>query len=303
MMDFSRKELIFNFLKKITNSSYRNSREWYFYWYKKILPEMDKDLSLNNSTSQLKIDVIFTCLPKDVDTISVGIKMLKNINHPINKIYLIGPQDQILVDFCSKNHVEFINEESLLGYGKDKIKYTYKGFDRSGWLFQQLLKWAIAEKCEMDHYLILDSDTFFIRNKIFELQGKQILDFSDEFHLPYYKTYKDLTGLEHKSPVSFVAHYMLIDKVKLAELKKLIEKNIKMSWHQAIISLIDNNQNSYFSEFETYANFVLTKYPKSFKIEYWFNSSLSKTTTKYEKAIKDKIEDRIKSLSFHTYHN
>lgn len=264
---------------------------------------MGKDLSLNNSRSSKKIDVIFTCLPKDIDTISFGIKMLNNINHPINKIFLIGPQDTSLESFCENNNIVFIEENSLLGYGKDELSYTHNNKDRSGWLFQQLLKWAIADKCEMDNYLILDSDTFFIKNKIFEKEGKQILDFSDEYHLPYYKTYEKLTGLKHVQPVSFVSHYMLIERAKLQKLKELIASEHNMNWDKAIISLIDNNQNSYFSEFETYANFVLTKYPKDFIIEYWFNQSFSKTNTEYHEVINEKADDRIKSLSFHTYNN
>ena len=149
----------------------------------------------------------------------------------------------------------------------------------------------------------MDADTFFIRDRVFEFKGKTVLDFSDEFCDPYYKTYEQLMGIKHEHKVSFICHYMLLEKKKLSALKKHIEKHNNLAWDQAIISLIDEEQNSYFSEFETYANYVLTKYPQEFKIEYWFNTSLSKTTSDYAEMLQEYQAKRTKSLSFHTYNN
>lgn len=300
--NFSRKEYLINSLKAFFSKKYRLSRDFFFYYYKKILPELGRDVNLIGHKSDLEIDLVLTVLPKDIDTLTFGFdKIQNNINHSINKVYIVSPKDDLIIDFCERNNAEFINEKEVLGFGKETFNYVHKGVDRSGWLFQQLLKWGVADLVEKDNYLILDADTFFIRNKTFEYKGKTILDFSDEYCSPYYITYEKLLGLKHEYKVSFVTHYMLLNKSWLQSLKKDIEKHTGNKWDQAIISEIDESQNSCFSEYETYANYVLTKFPDQIKIEYWFNKSLNKKEVNFADEVKKFCKENVKSLSFHTY--
>ena len=182
-----------------------------------------------------------------------------------------------------------------------QINYKPQGKDRSGWLFQQLLKLTADIVCTQEQYLVIDADTVFIRPVVFEKNSKTILYFSDEHHLPYFKAYKKMIGLSPLSPFSFVAHHMLIDRKKTAELKKRLEKKSKQLWYQSIINQINTNETSGFSEFETYGNFLLRFYPKKIYLNYWFNLSLPREDLVNINNLEKQYSPKYISISFHAH--
>ena len=118
--------------------------------------------------------------------------------------------------------------------------------------------------------------------------------------LLYHKTYEKLTGLKHRYEVSFVSHYMFFETSILKEMKKHIEKHTNLTFKNSIISLIPTKENSYFSEYETYANYSLQKQPKTHKLRYWFNISINKRKDTIETLI-ERYKKNYKSISFHSY--
>lgn len=310
------------FIPYLSNSEFKNSRDFYNLWYKEFKKKFNLNANFyNNIYSDLPIDILIPAIDKDLDVLPFVIKSARiNIKHPVDKIFIISPASSKIKDFCSKNKCVFIDEASVLGYDKSAINYNYiqknqsstvndqlstingqLTIDRSGWLFQQLIKLNADAISDKSHFLILDADTIFIRPKKFEHKGKILLDFSDEFHEPYFKTYEKLTGLKHTYPVSFVSHYMLFEKTKQIELRKHLEKFNNKRWDLAIIDNIDNNEQSFFSEYETYSNFVLSNSRKHYMLNYWFNKSMKKEDLlRIEDLILLYQEDFI-SLSFHSY--
>ncbi|MBP7496984.1 MAG: hypothetical protein KA792_04900 [Bacteroidales bacterium] len=292
-------------LLKLFLSGSKKDRSYYYYRYK----ESALSLKLNPNfrkiiISKLPLDIIIPAIDKDIETLPYVIDAAKkNIKHPIDKIFIVAPETIKLKELSCKLNCIFINEKSVLGYNKSIINYNFNGSDRSGWLFQQLLKLYSDNISNKSHFLILDADTIFIHNKKFEHNNKIILDFSDEFHNPYYATFEKLTGLHHKFPISFVSHYMLFEAKKLKELRLLIEKHNNCSWDKAIIATADNNQLSCFSEYETYANFVLQKYKREFMISYWFNKNLPVNELINISHLINLYSEKFLSLSFHSYNS
>lgn len=270
-----------------------NGRSRYLWKLKMLNPILGMDINLKeNIASQIPIDICIPLSKKDLKKAEpVIVAARKHIKHPINKIYIIGDKAPEILDFCKKMDVSFIDELTVLGYGKTKIDYVVNGIDRSGWLFQQLLKLNSDRFVEMENYLILDADTEFVRPRIFLHKGKSILDQSEERHEPYHQTYYKLMGKQSISKLSFVTHYMIFNKLKVNELKRDIENIHQQSWDAAILQLSDYSSPSGFSEYELYGNYLLQTSPSGIKREYWFNSE----TTVY------KGNTFTKSISSHVY--
>ena len=221
------------------------------------------------------MDIVIPAATKDFGVLETVVENLKlNIKHPINKIFIVSKDNPDIKTFCTRYNLNFIEESSILGYSPDKIKYTCNGEDRSGWLYQQLIKLKGDAISDLDFFLVLDSDTIFVKPVIFIDTDKRILDFSDEYHVPYYEVYSRLLKTKHLSRVSYVTHYMLFERKKLQELRREIEIcNGNQKWDDVILQNVNYSQCSGFSEYETYANFVLSKYPEEYIISYWFNKS------------------------------
>lgn len=304
-VNFSVKLFAKDLWKYLFEKGYKDSREWYYKWNKEYKPQLRLDHNLKDTvlTSNIPIDILITCLPKDIDVLPLTLRSIKeNIKHPIGSIYIVSPKGNEIEIFCRTNNCKFIDEMKVLGFDKTRINYKVNGLDRSGWLLQQLLKLSGDTICDNEHFLVIDADTLFIKPRTFKVNTKTIIDFSDEYHLPYFRTYEKLLNLKHVIPVSFICHYMLFEKNKLRSLKQLIEQTQQSSWHEAILNAIEHSEASSFSEFETYANFVLEKYKGQHIIEYWFNKSLSKTDNTIENDITT-YSKNYKTISYHTYNN
>ena len=85
-----------------------------------------------------------------------------------------------------------------------------------------------------------------------------------------------------------------MERKKLQELRQEIEFcNDNCKWDDVILQNVDYSQCSGFSEYETYANFVLSKYPGKYFISYWFNKS--------DVSFSNSYPDFYKTVSVHSY--
>lgn len=253
--------------------------------------------------SLLPIDVIITVHPKDFDKLEnciIGVK--KNILHDINKLFLIGPNDKKLIKIAKKFSCNFINEDELLNKKDLRINYIYNGVDRSGWLYQQLLNYkAVITLGDEKFKLAINSDTIFCKKQRFEKNKKIIFNVCDSYYLPHLLVAKKILNLEKFSYISFTSHHIIYNKLILNEMVSLIEDRFKSKWYRAILNNLDYWEHSNHSEFETYAQYVLTNHRNDVKIEYWFN----KTVFLKDQNNIENIFDCFfyKSISFHSWIN
>jgi hypothetical protein len=96
-------------------------------------------------TSSLPLDVIVLFAEKDLEVLPrVVAGVRENLRHPIERILLVGAAQmaQAVSKLCQEQGCVFLDERMVTPLRKEDLPYTVKGEDRSGWLYQQFLKWS-----------------------------------------------------------------------------------------------------------------------------------------------------------------
>ena len=255
---------------------------------------------VQTSGSGEPIDVLIPAAPKDLGTLPHAIDGVRRmVRHPIGAIYVVAPESPRIRAVCARKGCVFVDERRIEPIPKSRIRYGSKRWNRSGWLYQQLLKLSGDRLVRHRHFLVLDADTVLIRPHRFRIGGKTVFYCRRWSQPEYFRTYRRLTGRRRKAKVSFVAHYMLFDRRKLARLKRMIEARHGKPWHRAILDSIDRTRNFGFSEYETYGNLVYGHNPSAVKLLPALNLSLRRSASSLSEAEKRRYARKYRSLSFH----
>lgn len=253
--------------------------------------------------SHIRINILIPAAPKDLSVLPHTIEGARRyVRHPIGTVAVVAPDDPAIRALCKRHNCAFFDEAAVVPIAKSKIDYSVNGIDRSGWIFQQLIKFSGDIVCPEEHYLVIDADTVFIRPNAFKENGKTVFHYADEYHLPYFVAYERLLGEKPLSRKSFCTHYMLFEKTKVDRLKKAIEERHRMAWYEAIIQHVDRSHTSGFADYETYGNFVLSRYPGHAVMKYWHNRSLTRSVM--SKTIQTgirKLAAKYNTVSFHSW--
>jgi len=285
-------------------SLFKQERSFFFRIFRREYQRYKKWIEPAVKQSKLPIDVIVPVIKKDLHALPLVIAGIRqHIKHPITNIYIVAPLSNEIQKVVENNNCVFVSELQICNTTKQQIGFFINGNDRSGWIYQQLLKLNFDKVGTCDNYLVVDADTVFIQDTIFETRGKTYFDFSDEYHTPYFKTFEVITKLKHQLPVSFITHYMLFNKTMLQKLVKHIEQVNNSNVEKAIIAMKDvtKDEQSYFSEYETYANFCIQTNPNSYLLRYWFNKSCKQNETENFGVLKRENALLFKTLSFHSH--
>lgn len=247
-----------------------------------------------------KIDIVIPTISKDFEALNLLVQSLKFVKNEINKIYIVAPRGIYIENFCILNNLNFIDETFVLGFSKDYIKYKVSGIDRSGWLFQQLIKLSGDQFVEMDDYLVVDSDTIFVNSCCFMCGKKYIFYASEEWHEPYFKSFKNLFGYSAPTKLSLTSHMMIFNKNLIREMKLEMEATNQRIWYDEYIASSSNVEKSCISDYETYANWVIYNHGKRALIRPSYNRNVHKQDfTSLENLCK---KYRLQhSISFHSY--
>jgi hypothetical protein len=250
--------------------------------------------------SQTKIDVLIPAIEKDLATLPFVIDSVKKfVMHPIGQIFIVAPNSAKIKSLCLRKNCTFVDENTVLPITKRNIHYRSKRWERSGWLYQQLLKLGGSKLGSQRFYLVIDADTVLIRPHTFRSGGRQIFYCRNWSQPEYFTTYKKLLGKKAPRPASFVTHYMMFEKSKLTTLKKKIAARHHTSWHSAILRSINKTKQFGFSEFETYGNFLYASSPKSVVLKKALNKSLSMNPSAISQSKLKKLARTYRSISFH----
>lgn len=212
----------------------------------------------------IEIDIVIPAIETDLVLLPLCLEGLrKNLVHQVKDIYLVSPNSEAIRDFAAAHNIRLLHEADFFDYTPADINYIItagrrKGLNRSGWIYQQLIKLSgKAGTCR--YYLVIDADHILLQPHTFiTADGKFVFYQSTECHLPYYRAIKRLLGYFPVSFFSYVSHKMLFDKEALKQLQQQIEKNSesRMSWDKIILSNLNSRESSDFSEFELYGNFI-----------------------------------------------
>ena len=222
-------------------------------------------------------DAVLCVAPQHKDIALIAIKALYLHSQP-RKIFVVSARENFTF-FSEKlaQHlpIHLLDEDHIIANTNLNTiqNYLIQRFalnDRSGWYFQQFLKMAICNIADIaDYYVIWDSDTILLKNiDFFDKEGKVLISTKIENHTPYFKLIKKILGIEKQVNFSFISEHMMVNKFYMKELLNHIiaQTPDKISWVEFILNTIDKkDMTSGFSEFETYGNFIATKYKDSFK--------------------------------------
>lgn len=215
--------------------------------------------------SEEPIDVVIPATHKDLHILPLCLEgVRRQVPHPIEHIYVVAPQTAEVEQFCKSHSLQFVDECSVLGFGpRDlNLQITFADGhtrDRSGWLFQQLIKLS-GKVGTCHHYLCIDSDHVLIRPHVFlTADGRTVFYMSYEEHQPYYDNIGRLMPGLKLDTLSYVDHKMLFDKMQLVQLHNALSQRSGKPWVDTIIDSYDRHCEAGFSEFELYGNFVTEK--------------------------------------------
>ncbi|MEQ2025039.1 DUF6492 family protein [Xenorhabdus szentirmaii] len=202
------------------------------------------------------IDVVTVCAGKDLENITTCIVALKK-NLDINNIYVITNDISRVPDLDS---VIAINENDIISYEQierlKKIDFPYSNH-RFGWYFQQFLKMEFARSiyCQGD-YLIWDADTILLKKINFH-ENESVLFTKGEEQLNnhYVSTYQKLLGVKKTFSFSLISQHLFVNRAIMLRMLDEIENRHKDNFCEAILSNIDGDSPSLFSEYETYVNY------------------------------------------------
>ncbi|MCC3376539.1 DUF6492 family protein [Cohnella sp. REN36] len=248
----------------------------------------------------MKIDVLIPAIDKDLGTLPHVIDAVRrHVQHPIGRIYVVSPESERIRNVCKRKGCTFVNERRVLPITKRDIRYSSKRWERSGWLYQQLLKLGGTSVVSQRHYLVVDADTVFIRPHRFLSEGKTTFYRRSWSQPEYFVTYRKLMGERAKARRSFVSHYMLFDKAQVSAMKRRIEARHGTRWYKAIIRSINKKKQFGFSEYETYGNYLYARHPGRVVMKSALNKSLLTRFGSLSDARIRKLAKSYRSLSFH----
>lgn len=159
----------------------------------------------------------------------------------------------------------FVDEESVIE-GLTIESYSYW---RWYWYFQQILKLGMADKVDTDYYLVVDSDTVFLREvSFFNAENKPLYTTHTEYHKAYFNAFRQLLGFHANREYSFTVHHMMYNRHIVKEMRDRFRG--QTPWYLNIIKYLEpqppGNSISQFNEQETYGHYIKAVYPEEVNI-------------------------------------
>lgn len=211
------------------------------------------------------IDVVIPIVGKDLRILPLCLEGVYHcVAHPIQQIYIVAPAQDEIVCFCEEHGLQFVDEREVFGFGPKELNLQIQNADgsqsnRSGWLFQQLIKLS-GRVGTCQHYLCIDADHVLIRPHVFLTQdNKTVFYMSYEEHQPYYDNIHRLLPDLVLDKLSYVDHKMLFDKQQVERLHQALTQGTGLLWTDVVLKSYDRSSFAGFSEFELYGNFVVDK--------------------------------------------
>ena len=212
----------------------------------------------------MSFDIVIPVGPNDRTVIEQQTKYTQKNIIGYRNIYLICYDPSIIIDGCIT-----INE-NIFPFNKETVSKYHGKLDRNGWYLQQLLKLYAGKIIPniLDKYLVIDSDTFFLKPTTFVENNKCLYNYGTEYHIPYFdhmkKLDKELIKIDKNK--SGICHHMIFETKYIDELISRIEKNHNELFYNIFLKTERTDDFSGASEYEIYFNFMLKYNPDKIQI-------------------------------------
>jgi hypothetical protein len=209
-------------------------------------------------------DIVIPVGPNDKDIIEKQLMYTKKNVIGYRNIYLICYNPSINFEGCIT-----INE-TIFPFNIDTVSIFHGKMDRNGWYLQQLLKLYAGKIIPgiLERYLVIDSDTFFLKPTTFVEENMCLYNFGMEYHMPYFehmlKLDKDLYKVNQN--ISGICHHMIFETKYINELISKIENNHNDLFYNVFLKSVSNPSGSGASEYEIYFNYILKNHNDKIKI-------------------------------------
>lgn len=205
----------------------------------------------------MSFDIVIPVGPNDESIIQKQITYTKKNIIDYRYIFLICYNPLIQIEDCIT-----INENIFPFTIGTVIKYHGK-LEKNGWYLQQLLKLYAGKIIPniLDKYLVIDSDTFFLKPTIFVEKNKCLYNYSSEYHKSYFnhmkKLHPDLVKINRN--MSGICHHMIFETKHLNELMSKIEKYHNDNFYDIFLKFVTPEDINFSgaSEYELYFNYML----------------------------------------------
>jgi len=207
-------------------------------------------------------DIVIPVGPNDIAIIKEQLEYTKKNILGYRNIFLIY-NGTLEIDGC------ITIQESIFPFTIDTVAKFHGKLSRNGWYLQQLLKLyaGLVIPGILDTYLVLDSDTFFLKPTTFLRDGKCLYNFGSENHLPYFqhmsRLHPEFKKVETRSGI---CHHMIFQQVYINELFTLVEELHKEPFYKVFLNKVTDFTGSGASEYELYFNYMIKNHPTELEL-------------------------------------
>ena len=211
-------------------------------------------------------DIVIPVGPNDTSIIKEQITYTKRNIVGYRNIYLVVSDTSLNIEGC------ITISETIFPFSIQTIENIHGKSSRCGWYLQQLIKlyFGIIVQGALDKYLVIDSDTHFIKPTRFIEMNKSLYAYGSEYHKPYFEHMKllDPSFIKVDKERSGICHHMLFETIYINEIIQLVESKHDDTFYNVFIKKVDatNFSNSGASEYELYYNYMLKFNPNKIKI-------------------------------------
>jgi hypothetical protein len=209
------------------------------------------------------IDFVIPCHSKDFPSLNMSVNGIKENITCCNDIFVISTDDPNIdgvIHIPESRYFSYVDKEKI--FKKFQLNNPSLLY-RTKWIYQQFLKLYTAKVIPelTDSYVVVDSDTIFLRNVSFDI-NKFYYCKAQEYHKPYLNPIKILFDIEDTIGFSTICHHMIFNKEKLNEMISLVEKKYDSeSFFDCVLSILDYGEASCMSEWDLYSNYMIKNYP------------------------------------------
>lgn len=221
-----------------------------------------------------EFDIVIPIGPNDISLINQQIEFTKKNVIGYRNIYLVSYDPSLEVAGC------ITIDENIFPFNKMTVAEEHTASWRNGWYLQQLLKLyaGLLIPGIMDKYLVIDSDTFFVKPATFIENGKCLYNYGTEFHIPYFQHMERLHPSFRKMvEQSGICHHMMFETKYVKEIISLVEELHNQKFYKVFLSKVSKFDilHSGASEYEIYFNYILANHNDSINIRplQWENVS------------------------------
>ena len=228
-------------------------------------------MSLAYTNETIPVNTLFSvCTAKDLHTWQVNsLEVVRNI-YALNYLVVVPDSEVDIFKSLTDPHFQILAESKYIGNLKERLegRMTIRNRDRLGWYLQQFIKLAVLkESKENEVFLIWDADTVPLKPLNFIGKDSRILFYKGlEHHAPYFDFIDRLLGLKKTVDHSWISQCFACRGKWAREFFEAIESLHEKDWITAILDLIDFEQDSGFSEYETIGTFLSHQYANDIQL-------------------------------------